>query len=395
MTKLHTIAFVTPLRVNYDRKVAEGVARYVARAPHLSLRLYQMVGFEPMPNLRHADIDGVLGVFDSGKELAYWRKRGIPVINIGANVADAPRVHVDDLQMGEMAATYFIEHSHNHFLYVNCFPYSPEPASGKPVAAIFDQERQAGFRQALQQAGHSHATLTLDGQRLYSPASWHVVLQELAAELRARPKPLAVFAMADSIGRFILQACQMAKIAVPGDVAVIGVDNDELFCNSVEPPLTSIAQGEERLGWEAAHLLDRILQKKTAADTVVRLNPLGLVERPSSAITCGDPATAACLAFIRQNLNTKISLKALAKQLNLSQRSFERRIAKTMGASAGTIINRMRMDRARHLLVNGTRPLKDIYVDCGFSSPEHFHRIFKRQFGVSPLIYRNQNRRGL
>jgi LacI family transcriptional regulator len=394
MTKLRTIAFVTPLRVNYDRKVAEGVARYVANAPHLRLRLYHMVGFEPMPDLPQSDIDGALGVF-TGEDLAAWKELGIPVINIGANIPDAPRAHVDDLQMGEMAAHYFLEHNHHHFLYVNCFPYSLGKSVDKPEISVFDRERQAGFRQVLESADRKLETLTLNGRRLFSPATWQNVLTKLAEDLQRRPKPLAVFTMADSIGRFVLQACQLANIAVPGDVAVVGVDNDELFCNSVEPPLSSIAQGEERLGWEAALLLDQILQKKTAPDTIIRLDPLGLVERPSSAVTCGDPVIAAGLAHIRKNLTSTINLKALAKQLNLSSRSFERRVTRTMGTSASELITRMRMDKARHLLANTARPLKDVYADCGFASPEHFHRTFKRQFGVPPLAYRRQNRRGL
>jgi LacI family transcriptional regulator len=395
MTKLQTIAFVTPLLVNYDRKVAEGVARYIANAPHLRLRLYHMVGFEPMPDRRRFDVDGVLGVFASKKELMSWKRRGIPVVNIGATVSGTPRVHVDDLQIGEMAAHYFLEHRHSNFLYVNCFPYSLDKSVEKPEVSVFDQERQTGFRQGLKAATRDLETLTLDGRRLFSPTTWHKVLAELAEDLSRRPKPLAVFTMADSIGRFVLQACQLANIAVPGDVAVVGVDNDELFCNSVEPPLSSIAQGEERLGWEAALLLDQILQKKTAPDTIIRLDPLGLVERPSSAVTCGDPVIAAGLAHIRKNLTSTISLKALAKQLNLSSRSFERRVTRTMGTSASELITRMRMDKARHLLANTARPLKDVYADCGFASPEHFHRTFKRQFGVPPLAYRRQNRRGL
>lgn len=395
MVHPRVIAFVTPLRVNYDRKVVEGVARYVAQHPGLELRLLcPLAGFGPVQARGHLGVDGAIGIFADAPELACWKRRRIPVINVGAFLPTLPRAHVDDLQMGELAARHFLEHGHQRFLYVSCHPYSPEGSCGMRRQSVFDRERLGGFRRILRQAGRDTETLVLDGRRLFAEGSWHEVLEELAGELRRRPKPLAVFAMADTLGRLVLQACRQAGLAVPDEVAVVGVDNDELFCLSASPPLSSVAQGEERLGWEAARLLDRILKGEAAPKSVIRLDPLGLVERDSSTADAGDPAVAQAMAHIRRNLQGKIDRDELAGRLNLSRRTFERKTAKALGSSPGKIVRQLRLEKARHLLLNTTMRLKDVYAACGFASPEHFHRTFKRHFGLPPLAYRRQNRQG-
>ena len=297
-----------------------------------------------------------------------------------------------------MVAEAFLRQGFVNFLYVTTRGGDTVAAAAKPgrplrEGTLFNRDRLEGFRCSLQKAGRDCRILSLSQEILYSRQRWIQGLKRLSHFLRESPRPLAVFCLNDIIGRLVLQACQMSSLAVPGEVAVIGVDNDELMCRSIEPNLSSVEQGEDRVGYEAASLCDRLLQGENPPPEPVLLDPIELIERQSSSmISVSDPLVAKALRFMKANLQRPINIRSVLQEVGASRRDFEKRFKKHTGTTPAQELARFRVEKACKALVGTEQPLKDIASSCGYKRIERFHEAFRRQMGMPPLAYRKKNR---
>jgi LacI family transcriptional regulator len=194
-------------------------------------------------------------------------------------------------------------------------------------------------------------------------------------------------------GHEVIDACRAADIAVPEEIAIVGFDNDEPLCELAEPPLSSVAFNSARMGYEAAAMLDRLMNGKPVKQHWLEIDPLGVVTRRSSdRWAIEDPDVAAAVRFIRENAANPIDVGDVVSALSLSRRSLELRFKRTLGRSPLDEINSVRVERAKELLTRTEFKLSRIALACGFHSVIHFHTVFRRHAEITPQAYRLRTR---
>ena len=204
-------------------------------------------------------------------------------------------------------------------------------------------------------------------------------------------KPIGIMACNDIRGQQVLNACRRAGIAVPEQVAVIGVDNDEVLCGLSDPPLSSVAPDTRRLGYEAAALLDRLMSGEEVQQKDFYAEPLGIVTRRSTdTLVIPHPGAARALSFLRRHFQERITLKDLAADLQVTLRSIQDVFKLHTGRSLHEELDRLRVGRARDLLQDTRLKLETVAAACGFSNLRHFRRTFRRQTGLTPQQHRRE-----
>jgi LacI family transcriptional regulator len=188
---------------------------------------------------------------------------------------------------------------------------------------------------------------------------------------------------------FIGQVAWRVGLRVPEEIAVIGVDNDELLCRLSSPTLTSVEQGANRLGYRAAALLDKIISGKTPKHRRFLIDPVGIVIRQSTEIFAIDePKVAKAMAYIQEHAFEGIKVPDVVEAVAVSRSGLETRFAKTLGYTIRSAIRQVQLERARRLISETSLPLKQVAADTGFRSVQHMTTLFGRAFGKSPARYR-------
>lgn len=217
-------------------------------------------------------------------------------------------------------------------------------------------------------------------------------LTALAEWLGRLPKPVGVVACNDEWGGQILRACAEHDLHVPDDVAVIGVNDDPIFCQMSDPPLSSIDCHARTIGYEAAALLHGMISRGVSPPPITFIDPGPVQERGSSDVLAfPDKGAVAAVRFIRDRACAGFSPARVARKLGISRRTLERMFTRHVGHSPAMEISRVRLERVRELLACTDLPLADIARRVGIRHVETLHRVFKRHFGLAPGGYRAAN----
>jgi LacI family transcriptional regulator len=216
----------------------------------------------------------------------------------------------------------------------------------------------------------------------------------LAGWIRSLPKPLALMACNDDHGKHVLDACKLAAVGVPEEVAVLGVDNDELVCELSDPPMTSIALNAEQAGYQAAELLDQWMKGQTVKTQQITVTPTHIVTRQSTdVLAVDDPDVANALRFIRQHsFRTPVQVTDVAEAVATSRRVLERKFQNVLHRSILQEIRRVRVNHIIAMLMETDLPISYIARKTGFSGIEHIARYFRRETGTSLRDYRKKHR---
>jgi len=189
----------------------------------------------------------------------------------------------------------------------------------------------------------------------------------------------------------ILSACTECGIAVPDEVAVIGVDNDEVLCELSNPPLTSIDPNAQEIGYEMAALLHRIIIGEDPLAGTVRIRPRGVVVRQSTEVTAiADSDTATAVHYIRKHACDGIGVEDVLRNVQLSRSTLDRRFARFVGHSPREEITRVRLQRVKELLITTDFTLVKIAELSGFEYVEYMCDLFKRTTGRTPGQFRKE-----
>ncbi len=211
----------------------------------------------------------------------------------------------------------------------------------------------------------------------------------LARWISKLPSPIGLFACDDDRGREVLEACKLAAFNVPEDVAVVGVDNDEVFCELADPPLSSVALNAETAGYRAAELLDAMMHGRVRKRQKIVVEALGVITRRSTDIVAvEDDDVASALQFIRRQMGSGISVDQVAEEVAMSRRSLEKRFRDTIGRTILEEIQLTRLERAKRLLMETTHPISKVAEIAGFGSAGYFIQFFQRHVGKTPRRYR-------
>jgi len=180
---------------------------------------------------------------------------------------------------------------------------------------------------------------------------------------------------------------------VPNEIAILGVDNDELLCELTSPPLSSVFPNAPRAGYEAAELLNRIMEGQKIGPKAHRIAPLGVKVRQSTdVLAIDDRVIARALQFIREQACTGINVDDLLRAVPLSRRVLEQRFQRLLGRTPREEILNVRLNRAKQFLAETDLSLAQIAERTGFEHVEYLSVVFKRETGVTPSSYRTKLR---
>ena len=379
---MRRVALIYDARHAYDWKVIIGVARYIREHPGFNVYLERdALKDQQLPPLSEWDGDGVIANFDHPSVAGAVSRSRLPTVGFGSGYgwrnASIPYFFSNNRMISQKAADHFLVRGFRNFAFCG---YTKNRING------WSQEREQAFVSHLKLHGHSCAIYS-DPYRM--ARHWGAEQRALGKWLASLPKPVAVLAANDSRGLQVLEACRAFELGVPQQVAVIGVNNDELLCQLSNPPLTSIEQGTEKMGYEAAALLDRMMNGYKPRTRRFVVDPVRVVARNSTdVLAVEDHLVAGAMAFIAANAMKGIKVSDVGHALGISRSTLEARFKKALTFSIHAAIRRARMDRVRALVSGTTLPLKQIAATSGFRSVQHMTTLFKKSFAQSPARYR-------
>ena len=275
-------------------------------------------------------------------------------------------------RIGELAANYFMSLGFKNYAYCGF----------KNI--IWSDLRRTSYYQTLSQNGFDNVQNFMD-----TPSRKKDINQKrLTSWLKKLPKPIAIFACNDDRAVYILEACKSSNINVPEEVAVLGVDNDDLVCNLSSPPLSSIALNFKNAGFQAAKHLDQLMKGNTE-NVVVDVDPIEIITRRSTDIfAVEDTELIAAMVFIRNHYHNPIQVSDVVKAVSISRRELEYRFKFEFKKTIQDEINRLRVEYIKRKLINSREPIYKIAGTLEFTDPEHFSRYFKNLTGMSPSSFR-------
>ena len=372
------VALIIETSKAYGRGVLRGIARYVRANGPWSIYHEERSRRDPLPPwLETWRGDGIIVRGQDSRTARPAMKTPAAVVDLGEDcLENLPRVESDNLAIARLAAEHLIDRGFQEFGYVGS------------EGTVWSARRQASFLETIHHKGGACSIYQGPAQRR-PPGPWERSQDDLAEWLRALPKPAGVMAANDAIGLRVLEACRRGELAVPEEVAVVGVDNDEVLCDLAEPPLSSVAQDLHRIGYEAAALLDRLMAGEKPPEHPACFPPLGVVTRQSTdLVAIADPKIAAAVRYIREHACDGIGIEDVARRASLSRRALERRFVKHLGRPPHSEIFRVRLDRVKVLLIETELPLKVIAAKAGFQHVSSMCTSFKKKTGRSPGQYR-------
>jgi LacI family transcriptional regulator len=367
----------------YYRGVLRGIWRYVEARPQ-----WRLTSLAPeQQSLRVSGPlrpDGLIAAMNTKplvRTFSSWRR---PVVNVAAVFPDLrfPRVGVDNVKVGRLAASHFLERGLRHFGFIG------------PPDYLFSTEREAAFCQAVRDAGHAVDCYEVRAHRPYDPLGRRWDLDPAVRRwLRMLPKPAGVFVPNDLWGVQVAEACRQVELRVPEDVALLGVDDDHLYCELTRPPLSSIIVPAEQIGYEAAALLERLLGGEKPPREPLLLPPIGVATRRSSEVLAiDDPEVVAAVRFIREHTHQPLRVADVLRAVPVGRRTLERRCRLALGWGLGEEIRRTHLERVRRLLAGTDLPMKTVAQQAGFSDYRYMAKVVRQELGLTPTGYRRRMR---
>ncbi|EIK94296.1 xylose operon regulatory protein [Pseudomonas sp. M47T1] len=379
----HRIALLFNGSKVYDRGIITGIGNYLS-STRASWDLFLEEDFLcRLKGIERWQGDGIIADFDDpliGEALAHSK---LPVVAVGGSYQDEgayprhiPYVATDNAALIKMAYEHLIEAGLTRFA---CFSLPPAQANR------WAQEREKAFQRLMQRDGLHGAVYRGLGT---SAPLWDSAVEQLIAWLHSLPKPIGIIAVSDARARQLLQACLTAGIAVPGQVALIGIDNDPLTRTLTRVPLSSVIQGTETMGRTAAHLLHQMLHGMPATAQQILVPPDAVnVQASSLHQPLDNPYVMQALHFIRQYACQGIKTAQVAGYVGVSRSSLESHFRKVRGCTVHDEILRFKLAAAASQLQGSDAAIAAVAARCGFTSAQYLHTVFRRELGCTPRQY--------
>lgn len=373
------IALVANQSLAYCRRVMRGVKRFAEERPDWILLPVAATPAD-VQRLHRLDVSGVIAhvwnhrLFQAMKP---WHKR---LVNISWVLFDLPlpSVGTDNDLVGKLAAQHFLERGFRNFGFVGHRNHA------------YSVLREASFRQTIEAAGYRVLAHYAKSNERFDPMGhlWALDprLQRWVAQL---PKPAAIFSPNDIWGLQLTELARQAGLRVPEELALLGVDDDDLLCEMARPSLSSVALASEWIGREAAALLDRLLAGNRPPTQPILLPPVGVSLRQSSEVLAvHDREVVTAVAFIRANVHRPLRVDDVIRGSAHGRRTLEHRFHATLGWGIAAQIRHEKIQRAKHLLLRTDLSMDQIADQSGFSDQFRFSAVFRKLAGIPPSTYR-------
>jgi LacI family transcriptional regulator len=323
--------------------------------------------------------DGIIAALNTPSEAACVKNVTIPVVNISGTLpkTPVPRVSLDNGMVGQMAAEHLMERGFQTFAYYGL----------RDVA--YSAVRQNAFDARLKTQGASSIALLMPPTYRAKGLHWQDQQRRLVKWLAKLPMPVGLFAVTDYRARQVLDACREIGVRVPQQVAVVGVDNEDVICVHVQPQLTSVARNNQQEGYHAAAILHQLIRGRDIANVEEMIPPLGVVARESTeTVAFKDPRLCQAIEYLNKHIDDPIGVQELATHVGVSRRWMEYAFRDALKESPYQYIRQRRLKMAQQLLED--EPNSKIYQVArrtGFSSAKQLSMSFCQEFGQSPREY--------
>ena len=324
--------------------------------------------------------DGVVTHLGARRNL--WQELSqlrVPIVDLTESRPEisVPRVTSDNVAIGTLAAEHFLDRGYRHFAMVHRWELG--------VSRI----RKRVFFENVGPSARTTNVLCWQkqyGDKAHDRSFRHQILSQW---VRQMPKPLGVFCSRDDEAAEVLEACTESSITVPEEIAVLGVDNTETICDCLSIPLSSIDSNMERVGYEGAALLDRLISGDPAPDEPIRIAPSGVIGRRSTdALAVDHTGVRKALRYVHDNFHLPIGVADLARTAGMSRSGLEKAFREHFVRSPGQELRRVRVDQAKRELRESKAPLSAVAGATGFRSSQQLCKTFRDQVGVTPNQYR-------
>lgn len=378
MRRRRAVALLVETSNAYARGVLGGIVAYVRGHKPWSLYLPELGrGDTPPAWLARWRGDGIIARIETPEIARAVARTGLPVVDVsaGRHLPSVPWVETDDREIARLAVEHLLERG------FRTLGYCGDPRFN------WSRWREEHFARLASEAGVQVRVYRSRG------AAPDRERHELAEWARRLPKPAGVLACYDIMAQRLLDACRDARIAVPDEVAVLGVDDDPLLCDLASPPLSSVIPNTRRTGYEAAAILSRLMDGERVPPKAVLIPPLGIHTRQSTdVLALEDRDIAAAVRFVREHACDGATVADLLKAVPLSRRVLESRYRKATGRTPHQDFLRIRIERVKQLLAETDHSLERIADLAGFNHPEYMSVAFKRETGMTPGQYRRRAR---
>lgn len=389
MKRRPRVALLVQSATGYGRGMLRGIAAYIREAGPWAVFHRPGGLLQSIPEqLKAWRPEGIIAQLENPLLIRQVRRLKLPVVDLfgGSHSAGIPRLRDDNQAIAQLVADFFLQRGYVHFAY-----------SGTQGVFYCEQRREA-FVAYLAKAGHKVAVYETPAPpglvgAFNREAAGELDLPRIGDWVQSLPKPVAVMASSDIRGQQVLSACRERGIAVPDELAIAGVGNDEVLCQLCDPLLTSVELNMERKGYEAAALLDRLIKGERPPKDEVLFEPVRMVPRESTdSVALTDFDLTAALRFIREHYAEGISVQDVADHVALSRSTLQRRFSALLGRTPREEIVQAQVQRVKDLLATSDLSLTRIASLAGFEHLESMCRLFKNQTGKTPGQFRKEAR---
>jgi LacI family transcriptional regulator len=369
------VAVLIEMSSAHGRGLIRGIAQYAQRRTNWSLHVEETGPLRTAPPWLSAwHGEGIIARLETTAITSAVLAKGLPVVNVSGYTSfrGTPHVDTDNRAVCELAADYFRQRCYRHFGYC-----------GNPRFE-WSVRRQELFAKCLNPDPVTFAAFQFhDRQPVAQLQTW----------LESLPKPIALFVCNDLHGCRVLEACEQAGLAVPDEIAVLGVDDDTILCTLCRPQLSSIAPDTEGIGYLAAQTLDSMMRGEKPPDLSQIVRPLSVQPRQSTDAAAVDQwHVSQALRYIHGNATRNICVDDVVVQARTSRRFLEKHFLAMVGRPIHTEILRVRLETAQRLLSTTTLCLKDVAARSGFRRADYLSSVFRQKLGLSPTEFRSRSR---
>lgn len=383
MREIPKIVLLVETARGFGREFLSGVARYARLHGPWSFHITPGDYAQAVPKIHEWGGKGVIARIPNSRVAKEILKAKVPTIAVGLTddqlANDNPlsrlsEVSSDPVEVARLAAEHLLDRRFLHFAYVGSEDRG------------WSRRREAAYYQYLSDQGFK-PYIYRQPKRLQD-RTWEREQEFLARWISELPTPVGLFACDDDRGREVLEACTLAGLNIPTDVGVVGVDNDEVFCDLSDPPLSSVSLNAETAGYRAAELLDGMMRGRIRKPRRIVVEATGVVSRRSTEYVAAGDDIAVALKFIRDRNGMDISVEHVVDEVATSRRSLEKRFRTTIGRTIHEEIQLVRLARAKRLLIETPYSVEKVAQIAGFGSTQYFIQFFLKRVGKTPRRYR-------
>ncbi|TWU35039.1 AraC family transcriptional regulator [Novipirellula artificiosorum] len=381
------IALLVEASRAYGRELLRGVSLYARTQADWSLLHQEMTLDSEMPEwMSNTRIDGVIARVDT-HTVKPLRALGVPIVDVRCNrkFSGIPQVETDNQQVAELAFEHLWERGFRRFAFCG-FRF-----------ASYSDARLHHFRKCVTKANGELSVYETPGKPNDTLTAIEkagmVDFKPLSEWLLSLKRPTGLFACNDIRGQQVVNACRTLEMAVPDDIGIIGVDDDDAICLLCDPTLSSVRPNAERVGFRAAEILNQMLVGTLPTEEIEYVPPQSVCERLSTQVVAvEDVELARVCRFIRQHACDGINVNDVCEFTSLSRRQLERRFREELGRTPHEQITATQIERVKQLLRETDMTLEQITPKAGYSHKERLSAVFKRETGEPPGEYRRTKR---